>query len=162
MNLPNLNYVIGNTTSTSGIDDRQMEATSSHTVAVSSKQDENEKPDQWSVVPKPKDGAIVSFQSEAFQGSYLTAENNGSLTCTANLSADAKEFKLTYAGLVGNEETYYIQLVNSSHPCDQKYLSMDDPQTGKPITLETKMTSETHKQKWKFKSASGTPAEDKR
>ncbi len=75
MNLPNLNYVIGNVNSPGQINEKQMEAKDPTQVEVANTANSNKEEDKWSIVPAPKDGAVVSFRSEKFETSYLGVES---------------------------------------------------------------------------------------
>ena len=151
MNLPNLNYVIGNVNSPGQINEKQMEAKDPTQVEVANTANSNKEEDKWSIVPAPKDGAVVSFRSEKFETSYLGVES--SALSTANLQANATEFRLTVIGKDGSDDIYHIQPIGGSPDCAEKYLTMDDPKGGTQITLSPKMSNDTHKQKWKFKNA---------
>lgn len=151
MSTQKIYFVEGYVDAPGSINDRQMKAKNSTQVEVANTASSNKEEDKWSIVPTPKDGAVVSFRSEKFKTSYIGVESTA--VCTANLQTNATEFQLKVVGKDGSDDIYHIQPVGGAPNCAEKYLTMDDPNGGAQITLSPKMTRETHKQKWKFKSA---------
>lgn len=154
MNLQGLQYVIGNVTALDQNKDRQMEATDPSQVAIADRNNENKLRDQWNVIPDSENDSLVIFQSEAFKDKYLNPENNSNLVI-AGLNKEVTLFRLE--PVPGESGIFHIQMADARGNYTN-YLTMEDPQGGKKIEFKGKMSRETHKQKWKFKSASGTSA----
>lgn len=154
MNLQGLQYVIGNANALDQNKNRQMEAIDATQVVVADRRNENQLKDKWNVISEPGNDTLVSFQSEAYKDKYLNPEDNSSLV-TAGLKKEVKQFRLE--PVPGENGLYYIQMADDRGNYTS-YLTMDDPQGGKKINFMAKMSDDTHKQKWKFKSASGSSA----
>lgn len=142
-------YVFGNVKESGTDKDRQMKASSDKTVAVAKRNEQDLKMDRWQIEPGIGDGKLVTFFSVKYPGKIL-GYSNSSLQCVANLQANDTQFKLIAAGSIGGEDLYYIESVHSTNGCPVSYLTMDDPNDNREITLKPKLSASKHKQKWKF------------
>lgn len=144
-----MHYLIGNVTATGQNKNRQMKASSNTSVAVAERIEENKKIDKWWVEPEIGPGKIVTFKSVEYPDQFLGYKNS-QLLCTAFLQTDNVEFKLEPAGTDGGDDVFYILPAVDTKECPQSYLTMDDPRGDREITLTPKLSSNKHKQKWKF------------
>lgn len=149
MNLQGLQYVIGNATATDQNKDRQMEAINASQVVVADRADEDKIQDKWNIISESGNDMLVSFQSEAYKDKYLNPDNNANLV-EAGLNSKITYFRL--APVEPGSDIFYIQMADDRGDYTN-YLTMDDPKGGKKINFMARMSNETHKQKWKFKSA---------
>lgn len=154
MNLPNLNYVVGNVDPTDEYKEKQMEVNSSTQVVVASTTAPNREEEIWSIKPAPGPNVYVTIQSKKHKGHFLSSDVDSNKKCKSNLSTTGSKFLLEYVEMDGNEKVYNIKVTQGSADCINKYLTMDDPKGGRGIHLVDKMPKASSKQKWKFKSAS--------
>ena len=154
MNLQGIHYVIGNATALDQNKDRQMEATDPSQVAVADRVNEDKLQDKWNIITEPGNDLLVSFQSEAYKDKYLNPDDSSNLV-VAGLKKEIQQFRLK--PVQAGSDVYYIQMADARGNYTN-YLTMDEPEGGKQITLLPPMTRDTHKQKWKFNKAPLTDA----